>query len=410
MKKPELVLAVITMVAGLMVGTAGAANLYSSGAKTWDTSTQNWGTSSGGPYNIAKWNDGDSAIFEGTPGAVTVSGSITVSNITFTSSSSGYTVSGGSLNFVPGGVIDQSVQHIDQTISSPITGSPNVQTAVNAGANYKGLIFAPSSGSQQLGIYTLPRDDAVQTGDKGGVTLRGTATNNSIVSIAPELSGDRYAEVRKENSGTWTVGDLTTGILDIDGGTLIVNGTMTLTYGGLDPIPSGARLGGNFTYYKSDSRSGHFRVYSGGIVAPGNPAVSNGVGTITVRHGSTGTPQPVNRFYDGSFYEWQVGLDACDRIHFVFDPNTRTLDIDNFILKIFDAGGSPRVTDHLPVFTYDTGVTVDMTGFGNTEANFDTSEVSKWATGELSLADDGAGTIYLIGLNAPPPGMVLLVN
>jgi hypothetical protein len=72
MKKPALAVAAIAMalVVGLAAGSARAADLYSSGAKTWDTSTANWGTSSGGPYDAAAWNNAtpDSAMFEGTPG------------------------------------------------------------------------------------------------------------------------------------------------------------------------------------------------------------------------------------------------------------------------------------------------------------------------------------------------------
>ena len=57
----------VRMVLGLLLsaGTAQAADLYSSGSKTWDTTTANWGVS-GGPYNTATWNNAtpDNAFFE----------------------------------------------------------------------------------------------------------------------------------------------------------------------------------------------------------------------------------------------------------------------------------------------------------------------------------------------------------
>ena len=77
----------------------------------------------------------------------------------------------------------------------------------------------------------------------------------------------------------------------------------------------------------------------------------------------------------------------------------RTLDLDSFILKIFDAGASVAGTDKLAVFTYDAGVSIDMTGF-NLDPNFDTSALdSSWTIGTLELIDDTAGTVYLTGLS-----------
>ncbi len=73
---------------------AQAGVLYWSGTHTWDNSTtQDWGITSGGPYTTNKWANNDDAIFEGTAGTVTVSGNITnINSITFTTD--GYTLSG----------------------------------------------------------------------------------------------------------------------------------------------------------------------------------------------------------------------------------------------------------------------------------------------------------------------------
>jgi len=248
-----------------LAAAAHAADLYSSGSKTWDTSTANWGTAPGGPYNTTNWSSAtpDSAVFEGTVGAVAVGVPVTVSNITFTSSAGGYTLSGSNLHFVAGGVIDQSVQHIDHTITAPITGSPDVRIINNSGSNYKGLIFAPTNGSQVLGTATVPYHDTGQTGDKGGLTLGGSTTGNTVNAVVYE-GGDHYADLRKQGSGTWTLGNVTIGTLKIDAGTLVVNGTVNCDYQGLQF--NGGTLAGAATINENVT------VPAAGNLAPGGSA------------------------------------------------------------------------------------------------------------------------------------------
>lgn len=84
----------VSSIAMLLIATspARAADKYSSGDKTWDTGTANWGTVSSGPYNTATWDNAapDSAFFEGTAGTVTLGEAITAANMTF--STDGYTI------------------------------------------------------------------------------------------------------------------------------------------------------------------------------------------------------------------------------------------------------------------------------------------------------------------------------
>ena len=90
----------------LVFTPAQAADRYSSGGKTWDTSTANWGTASGGPYNTATWNNmtPDNAIFEGTAGTVALGEAISVKNLRFTTVVN-YTIGGNTLAFASGGTI-----------------------------------------------------------------------------------------------------------------------------------------------------------------------------------------------------------------------------------------------------------------------------------------------------------------
>ena len=93
---------------------------------TWDNSSMAWAAVSGGPYNTTIWSPGDSAVFEGTPATVTPSGPITLGDLTFSTTSGSYTITGQTLNFTPGATIRNNDHRIDQVITSAITGSPAV--------------------------------------------------------------------------------------------------------------------------------------------------------------------------------------------------------------------------------------------------------------------------------------------
>ncbi len=97
MKKHASQLSVITGVIAMVLALvsasvpAMAADKYWSGAGTWDTTPNAWGSASG-VYGDATWDNAapDSAIFEGTGGTVTLGEAITAANMTF--SSDGYTI------------------------------------------------------------------------------------------------------------------------------------------------------------------------------------------------------------------------------------------------------------------------------------------------------------------------------
>ena len=258
---------------------------YRSGAGVWDATTTNWGTVSGGPYTSA-WASGDNATFEGTLGTVTLGSTpISVNKINFTtpynSASRGYTLSGGTLNFVAGGSINQNVssltkfQDIDHTITSAITGSPAVNIA-DGSHTYYGLTFSPTSGTVTLGICTVPTDASGTAGDKGGITLDGTTTGNSVskIQFAKTPNNNPYGKLWKKGTGTWTVGSVDIGSIELGGGTLVVNGAMTTNYQGL--VFTGGTLQGTGPIAL---KSG----YSVTVPANGNlsPGTANGTLAIT---------------------------------------------------------------------------------------------------------------------------------
>jgi len=239
----------------LSVGPALAqTTLYSSGPKTWDATTANWGTASGGPYTTATWTSGSNATFEGTVGTVTLGEAISVKDLRFTAAASNYTIAGNTLNFASGGSITQSVKNAVHAITAPITGSPAVN--VMDGTGYEGLNFAPNSGSQTLGTCTIPYEGG--NGDKAGMRLGGTTTGNSVSKIQ-YASGNQWGGVRKEGSGTWSVGDVNIGILYIDAGNLIANGKITTAY-------QGTQLNGGILHYNNNAAvANNFQLKGGSL-------------------------------------------------------------------------------------------------------------------------------------------------
>ena len=128
------VLAVGILLASASVAQAGT--LYYSGAATynhgWDQGvTEDWSTSSGGPYNTAYWSDGSDANFTGTAATVTVTGTInSVNSITF--SKTNYTLSGGTINLTGAGGNITTGTYTDY-INSVLTGTVGLTKVAGTG-------------------------------------------------------------------------------------------------------------------------------------------------------------------------------------------------------------------------------------------------------------------------------------
>jgi len=205
----------------LPVGVATAADLYWSGDGAWDTTTANWGTATGGPYNAATWNNAtpDSAIFEGTAGTVTLGENISIADMTI--SADDYTITGNTLNFAPGGTLTDT--GVAVTIESGITGAPTVNASYrNAwGTSYgaAGLNLNPTGASMELGALNVTVENYLYLGGDEN-------SDNSVAAI----TAPRRNKLRFEGLGTWTVGNVYSGEFYINSGTLIANGELTCNY------------------------------------------------------------------------------------------------------------------------------------------------------------------------------------
>ncbi|MCX6872318.1 MAG: autotransporter-associated beta strand repeat-containing protein [Verrucomicrobia bacterium] len=202
------------------------------GSGVWSTSSANWDQ---GVVSRKVWNNatsGSTAIFGGAAGTVTLGEAITVSNITF-SAGNGYVISDSTLNFsADGSISNLNVQYgVVQTITSAITGSPNVGIiASTLGWDIDGgMSFRPPVGATQaLGTVTLAAGyPSLGGSDKTTLWLRGTSTGNTISNV---VQSTPYSLIRKNDSGEWTVtGVAQCGRFYMDGGDLIVTGTLRTT-------------------------------------------------------------------------------------------------------------------------------------------------------------------------------------
>jgi hypothetical protein len=410
---------------GLFVAPSGvdAADQYSAGNITWDDGTSSgWSSAPGGPYGDT-WVSGNDAIFEAN-GIATVTEPITLTQLIFNGPN--MSITGAPLNFLPGGSISNLYFHPSPsgmqpntcTISCGISGSPTVHLVRdherNDRANTKNMRFAPSANSTQALGQVWYRSD-MGGSQAVDVYLAGESANNTIASMycGPNHSYSKLFIV--EGPGKWTInGEMNTSTYTYNwrvvGGTLIVNGWGQMKIG-LTHV-EGGRLGGNGKIggNQGSGQTATLEIRAGGILSPGD----GGAGTLTLEWGDSNTDSALHMM-DGSIYEFDVGKDTNDVLHVDgdFGSSRNTLiDLDNFILRIQDAGGKPKASDPLPVFTYESDVSVDMTGFGNTAANFDLLTdpgVKRWGNKGLSLTNDVvARTVYLVGLEKPAAGLLLI--
>ena len=195
------------------------ATKYWSGSGTWDAASPNWGTSPGGPYNVAAFNDGDDAVFEGSAGTVTVSSPNKPNNITF--AVAGYTLAGGTIT------LNQDPSLLISDV--PATISALIVAGVGKSLNKQGTGTITLSGANSFSKYVII---------SGGVLL---ATHNEAFGAA------RVGHL----NGVWV---MTTGQAQLSGGISIPDITLydDTTY----PHVCFKSVSGNNTWGGSISKNG----------------------------------------------------------------------------------------------------------------------------------------------------------
>lgn len=401
---------------------AVAATLYSSGTKTWNTSTANWGAVSGGPYDTAIWSNvtPDSAVFQGTAGTVTLATDISIDSMTISLPTAGVTgyfigdaAEDNTLNFSGTATVTLTATgnatNQDATIRAGITGTPTMNITGRNDNSANTFTLAPE-GSVTQTIGTLNMLNTLSSNKR--LILGGTSAGNVADTVTWAVTSSQLRLIKAGN-GSWTINNN----LSLDDGRLFLeNGTLTV--GGLDNFVSHsvrvntlrdtttnsgglAKLVARGDWTLNDTRE-DFLVQGNGTISPGT-----GIETLSVDWGTLGGSTGEFIMQDGSFYEWEVGAsnltDIIDIKEFV-GTGQANLAVGDITLRIIDAGGTPTLSDQLPLFTYDTGVTRSLG-----TVTLDTTLAPNFDVSGASVVDNGAGTIYLTGVvYVPEPASIAL--
>jgi autotransporter-associated beta strand protein len=214
------------------------------GSGNWDTTSSNWNNGTAVWPSIGGNND---AFFGGTPGVVSVEGTIRADDLTF--NSSGFVITNGTLQFDVTPALTVS-NGMTATIASALSGTPGMAkegagTLILAGNNpYAGGIYVNSGALFIHGTTT----EASTIEARNGTLLGGTGSLAPVtVRSGAELSPGPQPNATLTTEGlTFESGSTLTVDLDVIGDRIAVNGNVTLN-GVLNVRLSGSVLNGAYT-------------------------------------------------------------------------------------------------------------------------------------------------------------------
>lgn len=262
-----------------MVATGHAASLYWDGSSagpdadggdgSWNTAAANWDTAATAGAQ-ALWTDGSDAVFGGTGGVVTVSGTVTANSLTFNSQN--YRITGGqvSLSNVP--VIGTGSN--DVTLESVIAGTLSISktgtgTLTLSGANTFTKALTISEGTVKAG-------NAAAFGVTGSSTAGTTISSGATLDInGQSLGGERFTVSGTGVGGAGAI--VNTGATSLNAiQVLTLAGPTSIGGPGHWSIPSGGSL----------VLSGHTLTKIGAYDVVLSSTVNAGAGHIDIKEGS----------------------------------------------------------------------------------------------------------------------------
>jgi fibronectin-binding autotransporter adhesin len=264
------------------------------GTGTWDTSTANWTSSSGAANGL--WAGGTSvAIFQGTAGTVTVSGTQSFGGLTF--GTAGYTIGGGTaLSLAQDATITLPSTSSATAINTPLSGSFNV-TFTGGWVNLQGT-------HTYTGVTAITGNAKVQIkgGDLSGTSGVSVAAGaqlavdrGDVYTFSKSISG--AGDFYKWGSGATTLSGANTytGVTSINSGSVVYGSATGIPAASVVTVSGSATL--NLNGRTDVTRSANTTV-SGTLALGTNGAVNltagthsiaaiTGSGTITVGSGAT---------------------------------------------------------------------------------------------------------------------------
>lgn len=262
----------------------------------WDTAPNN-GTIDGGTGNWnganwtnaadsgagANWSAGDTAIFGGTAGTVTVSGTEQIAGLIF--DTDGYVISGGTLDI-------NGASAILSATGTAVIGSSIADTGGTPGAvQISNGTIVLSGGNTYTGLTTV----------SSGATLNvtGTTTGSVTVSSGGALNHDGTIDSSVSNSGTTTLAGNVGGTVTQANGSTTVDGDPTVTgavlvSGGAFTVGAGHNLTSSTSFTASGGTTQNDGTITGAVTLNGGGVNNNGTitGLVSVNSStlsSTGT-------------------------------------------------------------------------------------------------------------------------
>lgn len=237
----------------------GGNGVVNGGTGTWNASNTNW-TISNGNFNDS-WLNAD-AVFQGTAGTVTVSGTQAVSNIEF--GTPGYLITGGQLALNTGARTIEVIGAANTaTIASVISGSSTVS---KTGAGTLRL-----TGVNTYSGATTVTTGALVIGDNGVIVSNATVTGTGTMTVESNATAAGI-----DNAGTLSV-EGTAGAVTNTGTATITGSVASLTNtNGTTTIDLGGIVAGN------TSVSGGAIVLTDSDLDDASTVTVSGTGTLTV--------------------------------------------------------------------------------------------------------------------------------
>lgn len=423
----------ITMTAPVTIGNltlsnSSGGNFSLTGSGTAANSTITWATSSGTPtINLATWFS-KSYGFGG--GGLTFAGSqglriITGSNI-FSPTSGGLSWTGFS------GTLTVTTSGGENGVIDPATGGtlPATRLSLVQGTGTSTITLGMFGGrNQTIGGFDGTAQTYVRNNSTTTFSTLTLGTNNESGNFQgffgknPGAASTDFRSniaITKNGSGTQTFSGTSygAGTTTINAGTFLMNGshiaTITTTgnlaattgTAGSYAVKNTATLGGTGTIKPFDTAGGGvmITIESGGKLAPGDPATSSGVGTLTI---DQTVSNRTNLFFaTGGTASFDLSTTGNDKVAFVGHATVGEAIFNSTVLNFTDLSAGLLASGQYVLFQGDTntnysGLTTDGSGFITAGLSIG-SGLSSYTSTSLQVVGNSI-VLNLTNPNAPVP-------
>ena len=423
----------ITMTAPVTIGNltlsnSSGGNFSLTGSGTAANSTITWATSSGTPtINLATWFSktynfgGGSLTFAGTQGLRVVTGS----NI-FSPTSGGLSWTGFS------GTLTVTSLNSDSGVIDPATGGtlPATRLSLVHGTGTSTITLGMFGGrNQTIGGFDGTAQTYVRNNSTTTFSTLTLGTNNESGTFQgffgknPGAAATDFRSniaITKNGSGTQTFSGTSyaAGTTTINAGTFLMNGSHIATISttgnlaattgtaGAYSVKNTATLGGTGTIKPFDTAGGGvmIAIESGGKLAPGDPATSSGVGTLTI---DQTVSNRTNLFFaTGGTASFDLSTTGNDKVAFVGHATVGEAIFTSTALNFSDLSAGLLASGQYVLFQGDSntnysGLTTDGSGFITAGLSIG-SGLSAYTNTSLQLVGNNI-VLNLTNPNAPVP-------